>query len=92
MKKVANPYTTDFDKLAPLYEAQKSKVYDFKESDFSIDLLTNKWKHKSWKTWMKGGNDYSETKEIINRYIAECAKPYGTRNLDFVHSYAYENN
>lgn len=67
------------------YETAKNKVWSFKEEDFSIDLLTNKWKHKSWKTWLKGGDDYAETKKLVKRYIEECAKPYGTRDLSFIH-------
>ena len=85
MKKVANPYIADFEKLNPLYESKKAKVYDFKPEDFSIDLLTNKWKHKTWKTWMKGGNDYAETKELVKKYCAECAKPYGEGDLSMFH-------
>ena len=34
---------------------------------------------------MKGGNDYAETKVIIRKYIAECKKPYGSRNLSEFH-------
>lgn len=85
MKKIANPYTVDFDKLAPLYEAKKSKVYNFKEEDFSIDLLTLKWRHNSWKTWMTGAEDYTATKEMIKRYCTECNKPYGQGDLSEFH-------
>lgn len=82
---IQNPYTVDFDKLKPLYERQKARVYNYSPEDFEVDLLTNKWRHKSWKTWMQGGNDYSATKQIIQKYIDECAKPYGTRDLSEFH-------
>ena len=85
MKKIANPYTVDFDKLAPLYEAQKNRVYNYSAEDFSIDLLTLKWRHKSWKTWMAGANDYTATKEMVKRYCAECAKPLSERDLSEFH-------
>ena len=85
MAKIANPYTVDFDRLAPLYEAKKSKVYNFKEEDFSIDLLTLKWRHNTWKTWMAGAADYTATKEMIKKYCIECNKPYGEGDLSEFH-------
>lgn len=72
-------------KLNKMYEEGKNKVWDFKEEDFSIDLLTLKWKHKTWKTWVVGGSDYTETKKLIGRYIEECKKPAGSRDLSFIH-------
>lgn len=85
MKKIANPYTVDFDKLKPLYERQKARVYNYSPEDFEVDLLTNKWRHKSWKTWMTGAEDYTATKEMVKRYCDECNKPYGQRDLSEFH-------
>ena len=67
-----------------LYESQKNKVYDFSVDDFIIDNANN-FKHKSWKTKVKGGIDRNETIAIIERYITECNKPLNERNLDFIH-------
>lgn len=62
---------------------QIEKVYDYKLEDFEI--IGGNWKHKDWKVWMKGANGYSETKKIVERYIAECKKPFAQRNIDFIH-------
>ena len=67
-----------------LFENQKNKLYNYNLSDFIIDE-NNNFYHKSWKTKVKGGNSKEETINIINRYITECNKPYGERNLNFIH-------
>lgn len=70
-----------------LYKKQQKKKFNYSLDDFSIDLLSGKWKHKDWKVWMKGdpNEDYSKTKKIVEKYIEECKKPYRKRNLSFVH-------
>lgn len=67
-----------------LFENQKNKLFNYTLNDFVIDE-NNNFYHKSWKTKVKGGNSKSETINIINRYIEECNKPYGKRNLNFIH-------
>lgn len=67
-----------------LFENQKNKVFNYMLNDFIIDE-NNNFYHKNWKTKVKGGNSKSETVNIINRYITECNKPYGERNLSFIH-------
>lgn len=67
-----------------LFENQKNKVFNYMLNDFIIDE-NNNFYHKNWKTKIKGGNSKSETIDIINRYITECSKPYGKRNLNFIH-------
>ena len=67
-----------------LFENQKNKVFNYTLNDFVIDE-NNNFYHKSWKTKIKGGNSKSETINMINRYIVECNKPYGERNLSFIH-------
>lgn len=70
-----------------LYKKQQKKKFNYSPDDFSIDLLSGKWKHKDWKVWMKGApsGNYAETKEIVKRYIKECKKPYGQRDLSQFH-------
>lgn len=71
-------------KVAKLYEAAKEKKYEYTLDDFEI--MGGCWKHKDWKTWCKGLESYSETqKQFVQKYIDECKKPYGTRDLSFVH-------
>lgn len=84
-KRIISPEQQSLIETKKYYDAQKAKSYNYSADDFEVDLLTNKWRHKSWKTWMKGEKDYSETKKLINKYIDECKKPYGTRNLSGFH-------
>lgn len=65
------------------YESQKNKVFNYTLDDFEI--YDSQWKHKDWKTWCKGCGRYDHTKQLVERYISECKKPYGTRNFEFVH-------
>lgn len=67
-----------------LFENQKNKVFNYTLNDFIVDE-NNNFHHKNWKTKVKGGKSKSETINIINRYIGECNKPYGERNLSFIH-------
>ena len=62
---------------------QMNKQFNYSLDDFEIH--DSQWKHKDWKTWCKGCRQFDKTKELVERYIAECKKPYGKRNLDFVH-------
>lgn len=62
---------------------QMNKQFNYSLDDFEI--YDSQWKHKDWKTWCKGYGQFEKTKELVERYIAECKKPYGKRNLDFVH-------
>lgn len=67
------------------YDTAKNKVWTFNEEDFTIDENLN-FTHATWKgIYCKGGKSLVETMEIINHYIEECQKPYGTRNLSFIH-------
>lgn len=62
---------------------QMNKQFNYSLDDFEI--YDSQWKHKDWKTWCKGCGHFDRTKKLVERYIAECKKPYGKRNLDFVH-------
>ena len=62
---------------------QMNKQFNYSLDDFEI--YDSQWKHKDWNTWCKGCGQFNKTKELVERYIAECKKPYGKRNLDFVH-------
>ena len=84
-KRIISEEQKSINETKKYYDAQRNKQYNYNENDFSIDLLTLKWRHKSWKTWCKGSESYEKTKEIIKRYCNECKKPYGTRDLSFVH-------
>jgi hypothetical protein len=67
-----------------LYERQANKKFNYSFDEFIIDKHFN-FRHKTWRTYVKGGSNLQETTYMINRYIAECNKPYGERNLDFIH-------
>ena len=60
-----------------LVDAHKAKTYDYSIEDFIIEK--NKWRHKDWNCWMQG------TKRTVLKYIKECNKPWGERNLDEFH-------
>lgn len=83
MKRYIDPEIKKLSLNIQLQEKSKSKNYNFKFEDF--DIVGGNWKHKDWNTWMKGGDGYAETEKIVKRYIAECKKPYGTRDLSFIH-------
>lgn len=83
MKRVYDPEQLRIQSMQKLYASQSKKSFNYDINDF--DICGGNWKHKSWKTWMKGVESYSETKKIVERYIAECKKPYGQRNLSEFH-------
>ena len=87
MKRVYDAEQQRIKEMQKLYESQKNKKFNYSPDDFSIDLLSGKWKHKNWKTWMKGDptGDYLKTKKIVLKYIEECKKPYGHRDLSMFH-------
>jgi hypothetical protein len=87
MKRVYDAEQQRIKEMQKLYASQSKKTFNYTPDDFSIDLLSGKWKHKDWKTWMKGdpSGDYAKSKAIILKYIAECKKPYGQRNLSQFH-------
>ena len=62
---------------------QMNKQFNYSLDDFEI--YDSQWKHKDWKTWCKGCGQFDKAKNLVERYIAECKKPYGKRTLDFVH-------
>ena len=84
-KRIYTPEEKTRKETAKLYGVCKNKVWNLKEEDFSIDLLTLQWKHSTWNTWAVGAENYDETKNLIRKYIAEWAKPYATRDLTWVH-------
>ena len=84
-KKVLDDEVVRRKELEIAYDAAKNKVWTFNEEDFTIDPKFN-FTHATWKgTYCKGGESLVDTIEIINRYIDECQKPYGKRNLSFIH-------
>ena len=82
-KKILSPEMEMLNKVQDLYEKQRNKKFNYNIEDF--EMKDNKWKHKTWNTWLIGGNSYKETIKIIQRYINECNKPLEERNLSFIH-------
>ena len=92
MKRVYDSEQQRIKEMQKLYASQKQKTFNYSLDDFviepiykwSIDFM---WKHKDWKVWMKGdpNGDYSKTKKIVEKYIEECKKPYGQRDLSQFH-------
>lgn len=67
------------------YDKAKNRDWTLAEEEFKIDENLN-FTHATWRgIFCKGGDTVLATVEIINRYIEECRKPYGTRDLSFVH-------
>ena len=62
---------------------QMNKQFNYSLDDFEI--YDSQWRHKDWKTFCKGCETYDNTKELVERYIAECKKPYGNRDLSQFH-------
>ena len=84
-KRIITPEEKYRNDMAVLYEEAKNKKWNFKLEDFTIDENFN-FTHKDWKgTYCKGGNSVAETVELINRYIEDSNKPYGTRDLSWLH-------
>ena len=53
-KKIISEEQKKLNEVKNLYTSQKRKKFNYSPDDFSIDLLSGKWKHKDWKVWMKG--------------------------------------
>lgn len=71
--------------LNTAYEVAKKKKWDLTQEEFIIDEQFN-FSHATWKgVFCKGGDTVVATIEIINHYIEECNKPYGERDLSFIH-------
>jgi hypothetical protein len=87
MKRVYDSEQQRIKEMQKFYTSQSKKTFNYSPDDFSIDLLSGKWKHKDWKTWMKGdpSGDYAKSKAIVLKYIEECKKPYGQRDLSQFH-------
>lgn len=83
MKKIKDEVQILRENISKSIEAQMNKQFNYSLDDFEI--YDSQWKHKDWKTWCKGCGRYDKTKELVERYIIECKKPYGKRNLSFVH-------
>ena len=83
MKRIITEEEKYRNKVAKLIEKAKAKSYHYNLNDFEI--FDSQWRHKDWKCWCKGAGRYDETKKLVQRYIDECAKPYGERDLNWVH-------
>lgn len=83
MKRVYDAEQQKIKEMQKFYASQSQKTFNYTLDDFTI--CGGCWKHKSWKTWMKGAESYSETQKIVQDYINECKKPYGKRNLSKFH-------
>ena len=85
MGRIITPEEKYRNEMAVLYENAKNKKWNLKLEDFTIDEKFN-FTHTDWRgTYCKGGNSAAETAEMINRYIEESNKPYGTRDLSWLH-------
>ena len=71
MKRVYDSEQQRIKEMQKFYASQSKKTFNYSPDDFSIDLLSGKWKHKDWKTWMKGdpSGDYAKSKAIVLKYI-----------------------
>ena len=95
MQRIKNELQVQIEATAKAVKNQQSKKYDYKFEDFEIvpvceGSITFKWRHKSWKTWCAApinGKGVMGVRNMVRRYIAECQKPYGKRDLSFVHLY-----
>lgn len=83
MRRFYDPEQKRIQEMQKLYASQKQKTFNYTLADFEI--YPRGWKHKNWNTWMEGADNIHKTKEIVERYIKECKKPYGKRDLSFVH-------
>jgi len=85
MKRFISDEQKKINKVKHLYKKQQKKKFDYSINDF--DIIGGNWQHKDWKVWMKGdpNGDYSKTKNIVLKYIEECKKPYGQRDLSQFH-------
>ena len=85
MKRVYDTEQQRIKEMQKLYDSQRQKKFNYSIDDF--DIIGGNCQHKDWKVWMKGdpNGDYSKTKKIVEKYIEECKKPYGQRNLSQFH-------
>lgn len=83
MAKIISDEQKKIQEMKNLYVNQKNRKFDYSIDDF--DIFDCQWKHKDWKTWCKGYGRYDKTKELVEQYISECKKPYGKRDLSFIH-------
>ena len=84
MKRIISDEQKRLNEVKSLYNNQKNKSFNYSIDDFEI--YDSQWKHKDWKTWMKGCGRYDHTKKLVDRYIEECKKPYGQRDLSQFHT------
>lgn len=82
-KRIISEEQKRLNEVKNLYTSQKHKTFNYSIDDFEI--YDSQWKHKDWKTWMKGCGRYDHTKKLVEQYIEECKKPYGKRNLSMFH-------
>jgi hypothetical protein len=88
-KKIVDEEAIRREICAKAYEKAKNKKWDLTQEDFILDE-NNNFTHATWKgVFCKGGTTVVATMEIINRYIDECNKPYGERDLSFIHLVEY---
>ncbi len=91
MKKILDDAQIQIVRNEKLIKKQMDKKFDYKFEDFEIVPIhkgasTYKWRHKSWKTYCSNPNKgYTLTALMVEHYINECKKPYGKRDLSFVH-------
>lgn len=82
-KKILDEAQVQRKMISDLTKKQMSKQFNYSLDDFEI--YDSQWRHKDWKTFCKGCGTYAKTKEVVERYIAECKKPYGNRDLSQFH-------
>ena len=82
-KKILDEAQVQRKMISELTEKQMNKQFNYSLDDFEI--YDSQWRHKDWKTFCKGCGKYDKTKELVERYIAECKKPYGKRDLSQFH-------
>ena len=85
MNRVYDPEQQRIKNMQKLYVLQRQKTFNYTIDDF--DIIGENWQHKDWNVWMKGdpNGDYSKTEKIVLKYIDECKKPYGQRDLSQFH-------
>ena len=82
-KKILDEAQVQRKMISDLTKKQMNKQFNYSLDDFEI--YDSQWRHKDWKTFCKGCGNYDKTKELVERYIAECKKPYGNRDLSHFH-------
>ena len=90
MRRIISDDQKKINEVKHLYKKQQKKKFNYNINDFFVEptyagSIEFKWKHKDWKTWMKGTKGFNQTKSIIKNYISECKKPYGHRDLSKFH-------